>query len=258
MNLLQLMVEVVWVIGKELKNAEGKGILKSRPKRKPVNQNRPKLVSVGRPNPISAVRPNPISADQPNPVSSGQPNTVSAGDGILSSGPLNIQSKSTYFHYFIHNNQQIFFLITINSLYSLYLTGGLNGKTAVMLSAGWPWTNYGMSKTKGSKINGGSKSKSWSFAKGPLGNKDKLEDFEDFHGTINSLYSLYLTGGLNGKTAVMLSAGWPWTNYGMSKTKGSKINGGSKSKSWSFAKGPLGRPKLEKAKDKGIVDSGCS
>nr|GEV74187.1 ribonuclease H-like domain-containing protein [Tanacetum cinerariifolium] len=39
---------------------------------------------------------------------------------------------------------------------------------------------------------------------------------------------------------------------------GSKINGGSKSKSWSYAKGPLGRPKLEKEKDRGIVDSGCS
>nr|GFA93460.1 ribonuclease H-like domain-containing protein [Tanacetum cinerariifolium] len=166
---------------------------------------RPKPVSAGRPNPISAGRPNPISADQPNPVSAGQPNTVSTGDGILGPGPLNIQSKSTYFHSFTHNNQQIFFLITHNSLYSLYLTGGLNGKTTVKPSAGWPWTKYGMSKTKGSKINGGSKSKSWSFAKGPLGrpklekekdkgivdsgcsqsmsgNKDKLEDFEDFHG----------------------------------------------------------------------------
>nr|GEU54994.1 ribonuclease H-like domain-containing protein [Tanacetum cinerariifolium] len=150
-------------------------------------------------------QPNPISADQPNPFFAGQPNTVSAGDGILSLGPLNIQSKSTYFHSFTHNNHQIFFLITHNSLYLLYLTGGLNGKTVVKPSAGWPWIKYGMSKTKGSKINGGSKSKSWSFAKGPLdrpklekakdkgivdsgcsrsmsGNKDKLEDFKDFHG----------------------------------------------------------------------------
>nr|GEZ54483.1 hypothetical protein [Tanacetum cinerariifolium] len=197
------------------RNAEGKGILKSRPTGKPVNPNRPKPVSVGRPkpvsagrpNPISAGRPNPISAVQPNPVSAGQPNTVSAGDGILGLGPLNIQSKSTYFHSFTHNNQQIFFPITHNSLYSLYLAGGLNGKSVVTPSAGWPWTNYGMSKTKGSKINCRSKSKSWSFDKGPLGrpksemtwakdkgivdsgcsrnmsgNKDKLEDFEDFHG----------------------------------------------------------------------------
>nr|GFC11118.1 hypothetical protein [Tanacetum cinerariifolium] len=44
----------------------------------------------------------------------------------------------------------------------------------------------------------------------------------------------------------------------MAKTKGSKINDGSKSKSWSYAKGPLGRPKLEKAKDRGIADSGYS
>nr|GFA44060.1 hypothetical protein [Tanacetum cinerariifolium] len=121
---------------------------------KPVNPNRPKLVSAGRPkhvsaghpkhvsagrpNPISAGRPNPISADQRNPVSAGQPNTVSAGDGILGPGLLgllNIQSKSTYFHSFTHNNQQIIFLITHNSLYSLYMTGGLNGKTAVKPSA---------------------------------------------------------------------------------------------------------------------------
>nr|GEX33553.1 putative ribonuclease H-like domain-containing protein [Tanacetum cinerariifolium] len=140
------------------RNAKGNGILKSIPTRKPVNPNRPK--------PVSAGRPNPISADQPNPVSAGQPNIVSAGDGILGSGPLNIQSKSTYFHSFTHNNQQIFFPITHNSLYSLYLTGWLNEKTAVKPSAGWPWTIYGMLKTKGSKINGGSKFKSWSFAKG--------------------------------------------------------------------------------------------
>nr|GEZ30471.1 hypothetical protein [Tanacetum cinerariifolium] len=125
-------------------NAEGKGILKSRPTGKPVNPNRPKPVSAGRlnpisagrPNPISAGRPNHISADQPNPVSAGQPNTVSASDGILGPGPLNIQSKSTYFHSSTHNNQQIFCPITHNSLYSLYLTGGLNGKTAVKPSAG--------------------------------------------------------------------------------------------------------------------------
>nr|GEW79964.1 putative ribonuclease H-like domain-containing protein [Tanacetum cinerariifolium] len=124
------------------RNAKGKGILKSRPTGKPVNPNRPKLVSAGRPNPVSASRPNPISADQPNLVSAGQPNTVFAGDGILGSGPLNIQSKSTYFHSFTHNNQQIFFPITHNSLYSLYLIGGLNGKTAVKPSAGWPWIKY--------------------------------------------------------------------------------------------------------------------
>nr|GEW17594.1 hypothetical protein [Tanacetum cinerariifolium] len=139
------------------RNAKGKGILKSRPTWKPVNPNHPKPVSAGypkpiyagRPNPISAGRPNPISAYQPNPVSADQPNKVSAGDGILGPGPLNIQSKSTYFHSFTHKNQQIFFLITHNSLYSLYLTCGLNGKTVVKPSAG---------------------------------NKDKLEDFEDFHG----------------------------------------------------------------------------
>nr|GEY48774.1 hypothetical protein [Tanacetum cinerariifolium] len=135
------------------RNAEGKGKLGRRPIGKQVNPHRPK----------------PVSTGQPNPVSAGQPNPVSAGDGILGPRPLNIQTKSKYFHSFTHNNQQIIFLITHNSFYSFYMTGGLNGKTAVKPSVGWPWTQYGMSKTNGSKINGGSKSKSWSYAKGPLG-----------------------------------------------------------------------------------------
>nr|GEW91525.1 putative ribonuclease H-like domain-containing protein [Tanacetum cinerariifolium] len=128
---------------------------------KPVTAGRPKPVTAGRPKPVTTVRPKPVTAGRPNPVSAGQPNTVSAGDGILGPRPLNIQTKSTYFHSFTHNNQQILFPITHNSLYSLYMTGGLNVKTAVKPTAGWPWTKYGMSKTKGSKINGGSKSKSW-------------------------------------------------------------------------------------------------
>nr|GEZ32703.1 hypothetical protein [Tanacetum cinerariifolium] len=145
------------------RNAEWKGILGRRPTRKPVNQNspkpvsascskpvsasrpkpvfagrpkpvsagRPKPVSAGRPNPVSTGRPNPVSADQPNPVSAGQQNTIFAGDGILGPRPLNFQPKSTYFHSFLHNNQQIIFPITHNSLYSLHMIGGLNGKTTV-------------------------------------------------------------------------------------------------------------------------------
>nr|GEZ03778.1 ribonuclease H-like domain-containing protein [Tanacetum cinerariifolium] len=173
----------------------------------PVSAGRSKPVTAGQPNPISAGQPNPISAGPPNPVYAGQPNPVSAGDGLLGPRPLNNQPPSTYFHSFTHNNQQIIFLITHNSLYSLYMTSGLKGKTTIKPSAGWPWTKYRMSKSKGSKINGGSKSKSWSFAKGPLGipksemtwekdrgivdsgcsrsmsgNKDKLEDFEHFDG----------------------------------------------------------------------------
>nr|GEZ99464.1 xylulose kinase-1 [Tanacetum cinerariifolium] len=315
------------------RNAEGKGKLGKRPTWKPVNPNRPYPIFVG----------------SPNPVYAGQPNPASAGNGILGPRPLNIQSTSTYFHSFTHNNQQIIFLITHNLLYSLYKTGALNGKTVVKPSACWPWTKSSISTIKRSKINGGSKSKSWSFAKGPLGrpksemtwlftshkrcdlheqrftkkntegngilksrptrkpvypNRPKpagrtkpvsagrpnsvsadqpnpvsadqpnsvsadgdgilgtqLQNIQPrntyFHSfthnnqqtffliTHNSLYSLYLTGGLNGKTVVKPSAGWPWTKYGMSKTNGSKINGGSKSKSWSYAKGPLGRPKSE-------------
>nr|GEV29522.1 ribonuclease H-like domain-containing protein [Tanacetum cinerariifolium] len=140
------------------RNAEGKGILKSKPTGKPVKPNRPKSVSVGRPNSVSTGRPNPVSAVQPNPISADQPNTVFAGNGILGLRPLNIQSKSTYFHSFTHNNQQI---ITHNSLYSLYLTGGLNRKTAGKPSAGI--VDSGCSRSMS-------------------GNKDKLEDFEDFHG----------------------------------------------------------------------------
>nr|GEV20678.1 hypothetical protein [Tanacetum cinerariifolium] len=117
------------------RNAEGKGILKSRPTGKPVNPNRPKPVSDGCPKPVFGGRPNPVFADQPNPVSAGQPNTVFAGDGILGPRTLNIQPKSTYFYSFTHNNQQIIFPITHNLLYSLYLTSGLNRKTAVKPSA---------------------------------------------------------------------------------------------------------------------------
>nr|GEX92555.1 ribonuclease H-like domain-containing protein [Tanacetum cinerariifolium] len=173
--------------------------------RKKTNRETTNPVSAGPPNPVSAGQQNPVFAGQPNPVSAGEatlpcnsiPLSVSVGDGIFGPQPLNIQPKSKYFHSFTHNNQQIIFPITHNSLYSLYMTGGLNGKTIVKPSVGWPWTKYGMLKTKGSKINGGSKSKSWSYTKekakdrgivdsgcsrSMLGNKDKLEDFEDFDG----------------------------------------------------------------------------
>nr|GEV20493.1 ribonuclease H-like domain, reverse transcriptase, RNA-dependent DNA polymerase [Tanacetum cinerariifolium] len=129
------------------RNAEGKGILGRRPIGKPVNPNRPKPVSSSQQNPVSTGQPNlfspgqqnSVSAGQPNPVSAGEatlacnsiPLSVSAGDGILGPRPLNIQLKSTNFHSFTHNNQQIIFSITHNLLYSLYMTGGLNGKTAV-------------------------------------------------------------------------------------------------------------------------------
>nr|GEU97482.1 hypothetical protein [Tanacetum cinerariifolium] len=136
------------------KNAGGKGILGRRPIGKPINPNRPELVFAGQQNPVSAGPPNSVSAGQqntvsagqpnlvfagpPNPVYAAQPNPVYAGDGIIGQRPLNIQHTSTYFHSFTHNNQQILFLINHNSLYSLYMTGELNGKTAVKPSAGWP------------------------------------------------------------------------------------------------------------------------
>nr|GEX63449.1 hypothetical protein [Tanacetum cinerariifolium] len=126
------------------RHAKGKGILGRRPTGKTVNPNKLKLVSAGKPKPVSAGKPKPVSAGKPKPVSAGQqnivsdgpPNPVYAGDGLLGPRPLNIQPKSAYFHSFTHNNQQIIFPITHNSLYSLYLTGGLNGKTVVKPSAG--------------------------------------------------------------------------------------------------------------------------
>nr|GEX50593.1 putative ribonuclease H-like domain-containing protein [Tanacetum cinerariifolium] len=103
------------------RNAEGKGILKSRPTGKRVNPNRPKLVSAGRPKPVFAGRPNHISAGRPNLISADQPNPVSAGQPN-----------------------------TDNSL------------------------RLEKAKDKGIVDSGCSRSMS--------GNKDKLEDFEDFHG----------------------------------------------------------------------------
>nr|GFB02470.1 hypothetical protein [Tanacetum cinerariifolium] len=96
-----------------------------------VSAGQPNPVSAGQPNSVSAGQQNTVSASLPHPVYAGQPNPVSAGNGILGPRPLNIQPTSTYFHSFTHNNQQIIFPITHNSLYSLYMTGGLNGKTGV-------------------------------------------------------------------------------------------------------------------------------
>nr|GEZ36003.1 hypothetical protein [Tanacetum cinerariifolium] len=112
------------------RNAERKGKLGRRPTGKPINLNRPK--------PVSACQPNPVSTGKATLACNSIPLSVSAGNGILGPRPLNIQSKSTYFHSFTHNNQQIIFLITHNSLYSLYMTSGLNGKTTIKPSAGWP------------------------------------------------------------------------------------------------------------------------
>nr|GEY79941.1 ribonuclease H-like domain-containing protein [Tanacetum cinerariifolium] len=148
--------------------------------------------TVGQPNLISAGQQNTVSAGSPNPVYAGQPNPVSTGNGIFGPRPLNIQPTSTYFYSFTHNNQQIIFSITHNSLYSLYMTGGLNGKTVVKPSAGWPWTKSSLSTTKGSKINGGSKSKIWSFAKGPLG-RPKMENAKD-RGIVGSGCSRSMSG----------------------------------------------------------------
>nr|GFA06023.1 putative ribonuclease H-like domain-containing protein [Tanacetum cinerariifolium] len=61
----------------------------------------------------------------PNPVSAGQPNLVSAGDATL-------LLVIAFLYSFL---LQIIFLITYNSLYSLYMTGGLNGKIVVKPSA---------------------------------------------------------------------------------------------------------------------------
>nr|GEY43770.1 putative ribonuclease H-like domain-containing protein [Tanacetum cinerariifolium] len=74
----------------------------------------------------------------------------------------------------------------------------------------------------------------------------------------NSYYSMHLANGTFGGTAVKPSAGWPWTKQNSFYSQGSKINDGSKSKSWLYTYGPQGRSKLFMAWDTGIADSGCS
>nr|GEW90798.1 ribonuclease H-like domain-containing protein [Tanacetum cinerariifolium] len=147
------------------RNAEGK-VFAGQPN--PVSAGQQNPVFAGQQNPVSAGQENPVSAGQPNPVSAGEatlacnsiPLSVSTGDGILGPQPLNIQPKSTNVHSFTHNNQQIILSITHNSLYSLYMTGRLNR----------------LEKAKDRCIVDSGCSRSMS------GNKDKLEDFEDFDG----------------------------------------------------------------------------
>nr|GEZ13739.1 ribonuclease H-like domain-containing protein [Tanacetum cinerariifolium] len=157
------------------KNAKRKSILGRRPTRKPVNPNKQNSVSTGLPNPVSAGQQNTVSAGQPNLVSAGQQNSVFASlPNPVFAGQQNKVSAGQP---------------------NLVSAGQPNPSSAGDGILGWPWTKYGMSKTKGSKINGGSKSKSWSYAKEKAkdrgivdsgcsrsrsGNKDKLEDFEDF------------------------------------------------------------------------------
>nr|GFB52636.1 ribonuclease H-like domain, reverse transcriptase, RNA-dependent DNA polymerase [Tanacetum cinerariifolium] len=72
------------------RNAEGKGILGRRTTGKPVNPIRPKPVSAGQQNPVSAGPPNSVFAEQQNTVSAGQPNPVFAGQqNPVSAGPPN-------------------------------------------------------------------------------------------------------------------------------------------------------------------------
>nr|GFC98083.1 hypothetical protein [Tanacetum cinerariifolium] len=120
--------------GKTVNPNKPKPVFAGKPK--PVSAGKPKPVSAGKPKPISAGKPKPVSVGNPKPVSVGPPNPVYTGDGLLGPRPLNIQPTSTYFHFFTHNNQKIIFLISHNSFYSLYMTGGLNGKTAVKPSVG--------------------------------------------------------------------------------------------------------------------------
>nr|GEZ00450.1 ribonuclease H-like domain-containing protein [Tanacetum cinerariifolium] len=249
-------------------------------------------VSAGQPNPVSAGQQNPVSAGQPNPGSAGKATlacnrislSVSAGDGVLGPRPLNIQPKSTYFHSFTHNNQQIIFPITHNLLYSLYMTGGLNGKTTVKPSAvllqclcvlllflliDIPFllarvmfllvdqlvdSIFSVS-TPRNTLSAGQPYPVFAGQPNPVsaGQPNPVSAGQQNTVSAGSRNPVY-AGQPNPVSAV----GWPWIKSSMSTTKGSKINGGSKSKSWSFAKGLLGRPKMEKAKDRGIVDSGFS
>nr|GEV28835.1 ribonuclease H-like domain, reverse transcriptase, RNA-dependent DNA polymerase [Tanacetum cinerariifolium] len=165
------------------RNAEGKGKLGRRPTGKLVNPNRPNPVSAGQRNTVSAGQPYSVSAGQPYPVSAGKTNLVYTGQ------------QNT-------------------------------------VSAGSPNPVYAGQPNPVS-----------------AGQRNTVSA-----GSPNPVYA----GQPNPVSASNGILGWPWIKSSLSTTKGSKINGGSKSKSWSFAKGPLGRPKMKKAKDRGIVDSGCS
>nr|GFA79562.1 ribonuclease H-like domain-containing protein [Tanacetum cinerariifolium] len=74
----------------------------------------------------------------------------------------------------------------------------------------------------------------------------------------NSYYSMQLANGTFGGTAIKPSAGWPWTKQNSFYSQGSKINDGSKSKSWLHTYGLQGRSKSFMAWVSKIADSGCS
>nr|GFC28774.1 hypothetical protein [Tanacetum cinerariifolium] len=69
---------------------------------------------------------------------------------------------------------------------------------------------------------------------------------------------MHLANGTFVGTAVKPFVGWPWTKQNFFYSQGSKLNDGSKSKSWPHTYGPLGRSKSFMASDTGIADSGCS
>nr|GFA96235.1 hypothetical protein [Tanacetum cinerariifolium] len=167
------------------RNAEGNGILGRRPTGKPVNLNRPKpvsvgqqnlvfaglpnsvstgqqnLVSAGQQNPVSAGLPNPISAEQPNPVSAGQPNPVSAGEATLASNsiPLSVSAGDGI----LDPSQR--------SLGSLRKT---NFSPLFVVVVQDNSLRLEKEKDRGIIDSG--------FSRSMSGNKDKLEDFEDFDG----------------------------------------------------------------------------
>nr|GEV17922.1 hypothetical protein [Tanacetum cinerariifolium] len=113
------------------------------------------------PNLVSAGQPNSVSADQPNPVSTNQPNSVSPdGDGILGPRPLNIQSKTLS-------------RLALDKI-SYVKNKGVQDQWWIKIKELDNSLRLEKAKAKGIVDSGCSRSMS--------GNKDKLEDFEDFHG----------------------------------------------------------------------------
>nr|GEW58098.1 copia protein [Tanacetum cinerariifolium] len=153
------------------RNTEGNGILGRRPTGKPVNPNRPKPVFAGQQNPVSAGPPNPVSAGQQNPVSAGPPNLVSAGQqNPVSAGLPNLvfsEQQNTV----SAGQPNPVFAGQPNPVSAGDATLACN---SILLSVSDNSIRLEKEKDRGIVDSGCSRSIS--------GNKDELENFEDFDG----------------------------------------------------------------------------
>nr|GEV29636.1 ribonuclease H-like domain-containing protein [Tanacetum cinerariifolium] len=153
------------------RNAEGNGILGRRPTGKPVHPNRPKPVSAGHQNPISAGQQNTVFAGQPNPVSAREQNTVFAHppNPVYAGQPNPVSA----------GQQNIVSAGLPNPIYAgqpnpVYAGDGILGPRPLNIQPTSTYIQLEKAKDRGIVDIGCSRSMS--------GNKDKLEDFENFDG----------------------------------------------------------------------------